>query len=290
MRKVLAFILISLLAMPLYGSSQWTKTAPAGGSYITDLDANIATVNNEALDRLLTNYREDCRVIPDGANSIKVLAGELAIPNIDGSVVRWRKNTTVTSVDWTNIDDAADDDIVSKQYYVWALGDADAATFTISVSLSSSAPDSATYYRLIGFFYNDSFGNITSVGSINGSLKVEGTSDITTTSSSYDDMTDMVAYFRSSGRPLEISFTAPMTHSSASYNSYCIIDIDGTDYNFAMFNVANPAAPILVHIEDLVNGLTAGVRTIKIQWKTTGGTLSQEGATQGNRVLILEEK
>lgn len=286
-RKLAVLTMLFLICTPAF-AVDWTKTAPAGSSYITDLDANIAVQNNEALDRLVGNHKRGCEVFPDGVASIKVGTGEIALPNSDASVVRWRKNTTVTSVDWTNIDTGAE--ATSTQYYVWALGDASASTFTVKISASATVPSgSPTYYRLIGSFYNNSSGNIVSVGSLDEKLMVEGTSDITTTSATYEDMTDMTAYYYSTGSPLKISFTAPMNQNSASYIGSCVIDIDGTDYNFTTFNDANASSPIVVSVVDLVSGLSVGIHTIKIQWKISGESLFQEGLTEGNRILIVEE-
>ena len=68
---------------------------------------------------------------------------------------------------------------------MYAVADTDATTCTFLISTSSSAPTGATYYRKIGYFYNNSDGDITNVGNIKGGdagniVSVTGSTDITT--------------------------------------------------------------------------------------------------------------
>lgn len=289
MKKFIALILMLGLASPAFSASQWDKANPAGTTNVADLDYYIATVNNEAQDRLKINYRLGCAVIPNSVATTQVLAGEIAIPNSDGSVVRYRRNTSATSVTWSDIDTGVE--ASSTQYYVWAIADSDVTTFTIKISTSSSAPSSATYYRKIGYFYNNSSGDIVSVGNIMGGdvsniIQAIGTSDITTTSSSYTDMTDMVVYFVSTGRPVEINYTAP--HYKSGQGPFAVITVDGTEkveaYSYPQDLNTTPIT--LKYLE----ALSSGTHTIKIQWKVSSGTAYQRGATDGDRVLTVEEK
>jgi hypothetical protein len=79
-----------------------------------------------------------------------------------------RANTSATTVTWANIDTGAE--AISSTYYLWAVADADATTFTVMISLSNTAPTGATYYRKLGSFYNDASGNITQITNDNDSL------------------------------------------------------------------------------------------------------------------------
>jgi len=288
MKKILLVMLMLGLCVNAFGADQWAKDDPAGTRNASDLDTYV-TVNNEALDRLLYLTRVNCTVIPNTVATLTVLPGTLALPNSDGSVVRWRRNTANTSVTWANIDTGSE--AVSTQYYVWGVGDADATTFTIMISTSASAPTGATYYRKIGYFYNDASGNIVSVGNIKegdvpNTICVTGTTDITTTSTSYTDMTDMVVYFVSSGRSVTVTFNAPIGISATSNASYAI-DIDGTDKVETFFQDNNDyRKPISMGWSEV---LSAGAHTIKVQWKNSSVTSYQDGASYGARVLTVRE-
>lgn len=294
MKKFIALILILGFTTPAMSASQWDKANPAGTTSVADLDYYITSVNNEAMDRLAINYRRDCTVIPNSAATISVLSGEISISNSDGSVVRWRRNTSTTSVSWSDIDTGAE--ASATQYYVWALADSDATTFTVKISASSSSPSGATYYRKIGYFYNNSSGDIVSVGNIKGGdvpniISVSGTTDITTSSTSYSDMDDMVIYFVSSGRPLRLSFTGP-AGNNASEAGNIQFTVDGTAYGATgvYSNTANPSN-YPFKMENLITSLSAGTHTIKVQWKADSGrSLYQSGSSDGQRILIAEEK
>lgn len=287
MKRLSILLVLLMMSSSAYGASQWSKNGPLGTSAVADLDYNIATVNNEALDRLVSNYRRDCTVSPNSVSTLSVLAGELVIPNSDASVIRWRKNTTTTTVTWSDID--AGVEAPSTQYYIWAIADSDATTFTLKISTSASAPTGATYYRKIGYFYNNSSSNIVSVGNIKGgdvsnAITVNGTSDISSASASLTDMTDMVIYFVSSGRPSGILFDASIRGTPSPTISVSI-DIDGTDYRTTQVdldNQYNESVPI-----HWLGPLTAGAHTIKIKWSSTS-TLYQDGTTEPRRLTVME--
>ena len=280
MKKILSCLLVlGLITTQAYGASEWSKIQPASNQSPSDL-SSLLLVNNEALDRLSILNRVNCTVLPNTAAAINVLAGTVAIQNSGGTVVYWRRNTSTTAVTWANIDVGVEE--ASKQYYVWAVADADAATFTILISLSATTPTGATYYRKIGYFYNDSGSDIVSVGNIkqgdvSNAIIASGSSLISTTSTSYTDMTDMVVYFVSSGRP--VKFTAGANFSSANANEriQLIFDVDGTDKTGSAY-LANVGAVTgssgdrqSVHTFWLEN-LTAGTHTIKLQWKVSAST------------------
>jgi hypothetical protein len=118
-------------------------------------------VNNEAVDRLLKNYISTVRINFNSASQITVTAGEIVCSNTAATVRKFRSNPSSTTVTWTNIDTGSEEN--SKTYYVYALADTDAETFTCKITLSSSYPSGATYYKKIGSFYNNDAGTITSI-------------------------------------------------------------------------------------------------------------------------------
>jgi hypothetical protein len=161
MKKIILALFLSLcLISQGYCADQWTKAQLAGTTAAADIDTyNLA--NNEATDRLLYTYRQGCALVYASAATITVNSGALALPNSVGTVVRWRRNTSATTVAWANIDTGSEANATT--YYVYGVADTDATTFTIMISTNSSAPTGATYYRRLGSFYNDASGNITQI-------------------------------------------------------------------------------------------------------------------------------
>ena len=157
MKKLFLTFLILLMASTSYGASQWDKLEPLGTRNVSDLDVYLPT-NNEAQDRMLSNYRDGVEVFYASTSTITVSAGEIAIPNAAGSVIRYRKNTTATTVAWTAYTGL---EAESTQYYLYGVADTDATTFTVIISANSTTPqDGETYYKRIGSFYNNSSSNI----------------------------------------------------------------------------------------------------------------------------------
>ena len=292
-KGLFVFLVLTLFSISsVYCADQWNPSLPAGSSNPSDLDTEIQA-NNNALDRLNFQYREGCICIEDTASQFTVLSGSIAIPNSSGTTVRWRYNPSSTTVTWSDLDTGSE--ATSTYYYIYAEGDTDQTTFDVVISTSSSAPSGKTYYRKIGWFYNDSSGDIVYVGNVPSGgvaniVSVIGTTDITTSSTTYTDMTDMELKFVSHGRPVEILFTAPIERvNSSSSGVMCNINIDGTDKTENATQESSNAhaiSSVLKYIEVL----SAGEHTIKIQWKTvTGGDVAQKGSSKGDRVLIVQE-
>lgn len=118
----------------------------------------------------------------------------------------------------------------------------------------------------------------------------QGTSDITTTSASFVDMTDMGVTITTGANTVLALFTAPM---SASTNStFQIIQlIEDAASKMIMTDTAiwssvdYPCSTVLTALFTT----TAASHTYKIQWKTSGGTYRQSGATYGPRNLTIFE-
>ena len=155
----------------VYSSDQWDTTDPAGTESPSDLDSLITT-NNDVVDRLLADYREGVKLSYASAATITVGTGQIVCDNSGRTTRKWRENTAALTLAWTDIDTGAE--ASSTTYYVYALADTDIATFTGVISLSSSSPNGATYYKRLGSFYNDASGNITTTGVTNDNDYYEG--------------------------------------------------------------------------------------------------------------------
>lgn len=126
-----------------------TFIGPTGGG---------AQAYSESLTNMLLNYRRGCAVEYKGDADLYVRSGELMITDASGNR-RLRRNTSDTTVTWANIDTGSEAN--STRYYVYAVADASATTFTVLISTNATTPTGATFYRLLGSFYNNSSGNIT---------------------------------------------------------------------------------------------------------------------------------
>ena len=295
-KKILSLLLVfGLMTSPSFAADKWLEgdgsLAIAGTDSPADIDTLLDDSVCQPLDRLLDGYRRGCEVIYASASTVTILEGEVVGENSSG-YHRMRENTSSTTVTWSNLDTGSE--AASTYYYVYANMDADATTFTASVSTSSSAPSGVTYYRRLGWFYNDASSNITAAGvgniregSVPNSSVATGTSDITTTSTTYTDMTDMEVRFVSGGRPVLMVFSAPFY---AGQHTQVVFDVDGTDYGYGREgrsdgNYINDNSIAIAWLETL----SAGTHTIKVQWKTSGGTAYQRGSTDGNRILTVTE-
>ena|SRR3990167_3033630 len=160
---LLNLAVLSLLITPAFAADQWDKSDPAGTENMSDIDT-IIQANNESLDRLLINYRRNMGIIPSSSSQIQALAGEVAMSNAAGSIVRWRRTTSTTTITWSDIDTGSE--AASTTYYIYATGDTDITGVVYKISTSSTSPSGSTYYRKLASFFNDSSSNITNVSNI----------------------------------------------------------------------------------------------------------------------------
>jgi hypothetical protein len=138
------------------------------GDEITAIETMIGAIGStlgytESINNLLLSYRNGCAVEYKGAADLYVRSGKIAIPDDSGNL-RFRRNTSDLTVDWTMIDTGTE--ATSTVYYVYAVADAGGTTFTVKISTSASAPSGCTFYKLIGTFYNDGSGDIQEVGNL----------------------------------------------------------------------------------------------------------------------------
>ena len=121
-----------------------------------------------------------------------------------------------------------------------------------------------------------------------------GTSDISTTSTSYVDMTDMTITQTFLARDAIIMFRGSF-EGTQSMTGSIQIDVDGAQtlsshVALDAFITYNPESNAVLF--DKVT-FTAGSHTIKIRWKTNGGTIKERGTTSANgsaygeRVLVV---
>jgi len=157
MKKISAFLLSMVVSVNAFAVSEWDKTKPAGTDTIRVYPAAV-TANNEAVDRLLSNYREGLVLSYSSATTISVSAGEVTCSNAAGTVRRFRTNAAATNVTFGDLDTGAE--ASGTTYYVYAVADTDSAAATFKVSASGSAPTGVTYYKRLGSFYNDVSSNI----------------------------------------------------------------------------------------------------------------------------------
>jgi hypothetical protein len=87
------------------------------------------------------------------ANNIYVGPFSGIITDAAGTVKKLRVSTSVTTLAAANIDTGAF--AAATYYYIYATADAAATTPTFVISASASAPTGYTYYRKIGWFYNE---------------------------------------------------------------------------------------------------------------------------------------
>lgn len=162
--KIILIMMFLLLALNVYAADEWSKDDPGGSDNISDLDTIIG-INNEAVDRLLANYREGAKLKYNSASSVTITTGEVVCSNSGGTVRRLRKNTSTISTTWSVAANGLDAgaEASSTTYYIYAVADADSENFTVFISTNSSTPTGATYYKRLGSFTNNSSSDIESI-------------------------------------------------------------------------------------------------------------------------------
>lgn len=117
-----------------------------------------------------------------------------------------------------------------------------------------------------------------------------GSTDITTASASYIDMTDMSITLTTTGRPVRLDFVSAMTGSAQGVETWVVFLVNG-----------NNRAPVRIQQEQtseygemisttwIESGLAAGTYTFKVQWKSASGTSKQYGASTTPRVFLAQE-
>lgn len=253
------------------------------------------TYNSSVLELLAENYR-GLEVRYSDTDELSITAGQAIISNVTGSIKRLRGNSSATVITISNLDTGS---MAEGYYYIYAVADASGSAIAFTFSVSDSAPTGYTQYKKIGWFYNETasvldvtlmqFGNIKDGSDNPNAVQVEGDDDITTTSTSFVDMTDMEINFVSNGRPVMVHFMAPMRNNAHGVIQYTC-DVDGTDQAIAQYDGTVDAEEMAtMPYSFLLKDLDAGEHTLKIQWKVDIGTAQQQGSTTGARIFTVHE-
>jgi hypothetical protein len=118
----------------------------------------MLNTNNNATDRLLSEFRQGMVVSYASASTLSAEAGQVTCSNSAGTIRKMRSNPSATTITWSDIDTGAE--AISTTYYVYAVADADATTVTFKISISNTAPTGVTYYKRLCSFYNNAAGDI----------------------------------------------------------------------------------------------------------------------------------
>ena len=167
MKKLWLLIFALLFSSPAFSSVEWNNGAAdpqlQGTISVSDIDYNTQNYIVDPLERLLLMYKDGMKITYDSGSQFTVTAGAIVCTNTDGTIRKMRRNTTNTTVTWSDLDTGSE--ASATTYYVYAICDADAttATFKFSASASNDAPSGTTYFRRLGYFYNDSSSNISKI-------------------------------------------------------------------------------------------------------------------------------
>ena len=163
MKKILSILLGLMLfcqVSSVYAIDEFLTGKPAGTDNISLID-DYCEDNNIALVRLLADARKGLFLSYASDSTLTVGKGSVGCTNSAKTILRTRIKTSSTTVTWGDLD--VPGEAASTTYYVYAVGDTDAAAFTIKLSTNSTAPGATTYYSRLGSFYNDSSSNITQI-------------------------------------------------------------------------------------------------------------------------------
>jgi len=232
------------------------------------------------------------------ASTLSVSAGAVAIKNAGQTNRLMRRNTSSTTVTSSNLDTGsmADD----TYYYVYAVADSAATTFTVKFSASASSPTGLTNFELIGWFYNESAGalDVTSeyVGNImrNGryvpnQVTITDATSQTIDQTSYTDVNVSTVKIYTSGRPVRFEYRLASTAASitnAVTGFYLGLSIDGSDEAGSEHLNGGPLSGYSHGSSaTYVKTLAAGTHTIILRYKVHGSS----SFTKGRHLLTVQE-
>lgn len=187
MKKILITTLLLISTNSVFAAEEWLKGRPASGD-IKNAWPAASQANNDSLDRLLAVYRQGMDLTYTSSSTITVTSGSVVCSNSDGSVRKFRQNTTSTNITFSNLDTGAS--ASSTTYYVYAKCDADATTATFAISASSTSPSGSTYYVQLGSFATDSGTQMTGIINNNWTGYVASSPVSKTVNVTYQALTD----------------------------------------------------------------------------------------------------
>jgi len=161
---LMSFSLVLVLSSNVYAVNEWQEgtgeNSILGTISPSDLDKDSFENVVDPLDRLLSDYRKGVKISYASASSLSVSAGQVTCDNSERTIRKFRENTSATTVSFSDLDTGAE---ANDTYYVYAVADTSVTTFTIKISLSSTAPSGVTSFLKLGQFYNNSSSNIEQV-------------------------------------------------------------------------------------------------------------------------------
>ena len=295
-------------------TTDWERgdgTKFAGTVVRSEIDDEISQYIQTPIDYMMGKYRRGTLVEYGSASTVTISAGELAAVNSAGNL-RMRKNVGSKTVDITvsgvgGLDTGSENP--STYYYVYAVAQDSPGTdgeFAVVCSVDSSSPTGFTYYRKIGWFYNDNNGdiNLHGIGNIvqgdaRNTFIAKGTTDINTTGSYSDILWDNAGgagtagtlNFVTSGRQVRFTYTATCTGARNWEGGRWKLLVDGADQQIIRAGTNDGSYPLwLPVVLNYQMTLSAGTHTCQMQWYNSDGTTYDYAATQStDRIFIVEE-
>ncbi len=257
-------------------------------------DGGETIQHKHTAERVLHTYRSNCAVTLYNSESIRVLPGVLAIPNAAGTDVRYRRNTISTIGDWTLLDTGSEAN--STQYYVYGVGDnSEDTTFSVVLSADDLAPSGASYCRRIGYFYNNSSGDIVNVGNIkagdvSNAIMVHGAIDDSSSAASgvFDQIDDLEVRFVSRGGNVKVSLVMTVRTLAADIQAWFRVEVDGVLWTKATIVTAGSNRHEAVAAE-WAGYLPAGEHVARAKWSPNGTGTIYHNVAWARRTLIVEE-
>lgn len=217
------------------------------------------------------------------ANTITVRAGSVIIKNAGFTARMMRRNTSDTDITATDIDTGAMAD--ATYYYIYAVADSAATTFTVKFSLSSTAPTGLTNFELIGWFYNQAGGSLTITDGFVGNMKSSNrdvpnscrksiSANQSTASSTYGTIPTLVIPFYSSGRPLFVNFNAGLVDytigQTPTFFQFRLM-VDSTTFGEKYYAIIKDgvAQGDNAELSDIISSVVAGTHNLYVQFAST---------------------
>jgi hypothetical protein len=266
MKKLILTILsVVFLFSQCFAANEWRKGTGENVILGTEQGADVDTISYQnivaPLDRLLTNYRQGPRLTYASASTLTVTSGEVTCSNGAATIRRFRSNTSTITTSWTvgtnGLDAGAKAN--STTYYVYAIGDADATTFTVVISTNSTTPGGTLhdYYKRLGSFYTDSSGNITNITNDNS----------------------LLSYYDSGWFAVTINTSYAKTHNLGTtkviFMVYVAENSDGSGWCFPLNKLY--ASPAATSAGTFISALSA--TSVTVQTGTNAVTLSTDNQT-----------
>ena len=175
---------------------------------------------------------------------------------------------------------------------VSSSGGGGASGFSLTVEEADGAPSVADVGKIVvkgGSVVDNTGGEVEVAAGLLQYGIANGTTDITTVSTSFVDMTDMSVTITTLASTVEIQFCAGVGNSgNGNINIYQLM-VDGGAVVMVSSRVATATVGSPVSLSWILD-VAAGSHTFKVQWKVNAGTGHNLVATgQQNRTLIVKE-